>query len=81
MPGINVHLTFTCKIFQGLCFPCHASRDQSAPQAPARFAGFSLLSPCLRRCGGIKRTHCVRPVAGPSVGRRAPESLAAGSAP
>ena len=39
MPGINVHLTFTCKIFQGLCFPCHASRDQSAPAGPCAVCG------------------------------------------
>ena len=33
-----------------------------------------------RRCGGIKRMHCIRPEAGPSVGRRAPEPPSAGSA-
>ena len=52
MPGINVHLTFTCKIFQGLCFPCHASRDQSAPAGPCAVCGIQSplsVSPALRR--------------------------------
>ena len=52
MPGINVRLTFTCKIFQGLCFPCHASRDQSAPAGPCAVCGIQSplsVSPALRR--------------------------------
>ena len=52
MPRINVHLTFTCIIFQGLCFPCHASRDQSAPAGPCAVCGIQSplsVSPALRR--------------------------------